>query len=289
MSWRTIEYVVAHEVGHTLGFQHNMKASSLYPIEKIRDREWVKKMGHTPTLMDYSRFNYVAQPEDNIDVIDLIPKIGPYDMWATMWGYKPIAGARTPDDEEKTLNEWAKEQDKTPWLRFSTAGARGSDPGDNTEAVGDADAVKATGLGLKNIERVANMLLTATSHDGEPYDDLGEMYGRVLGQWNLEMGHVIAIVGGVNSQQKHAGQDGVLFTPVPKEKQAEAVKSLTSMLSRRRPGRSSGDSAAHRAERLAGPHQDGADARAHRVAQSDEALAADGSRGVRWRGGLSSN
>ena len=221
-----IEYVVAHEVGHTLGFQHNMKASSTYPIEKVRDREWVKKMGHTPTLMDYSRFNYVAQPEDNIDVADLIPKIGPYDLWATMWGYKPIPGARTPDDEEKMLNEWAREQDKTPWLRFSTAGARGSDPGDNTEAVGDADAVKATGLGLKNIERVANMLLTATSRPGEPYDDLNEMYGRVLGQWNLEMGHVVTVVGGVNSQQKHAGQEGVLFTPVPKERQAEAVKFL---------------------------------------------------------------
>jgi hypothetical protein len=198
----------------------------MYPIEKVRDREWVKKMGHTPTLMDYSRFNYVAQPEDNIDVADLIPKIGPYDKWATMWGYKPIESARTPEDEEKTLNEWAKEQDKTPWLRFSTAGARGSDPGDNTEAVGDADAVKATSLGLKNIERVANMLLTATSRPGEPYDELSEVYGRLLGQWNLEMGHVVAIVGSLNSQQKHGGQEGVLFTPVAKEKQIEAVKFL---------------------------------------------------------------
>jgi hypothetical protein len=112
-----IEYVVAHEVGHTLGFQHNFKASSLYPQEKVRDREWVKKMGHTPTLMDYSRFNYVAQPEDKIDVADLIPGIGPYDRWATMWGYKPIPEAKTPDAEKPTLDEWARQQDKTPWLR----------------------------------------------------------------------------------------------------------------------------------------------------------------------------
>ena len=91
---RLIEYVAAHEVGHTLGFQHNMKASSMYPASKLRDPQWLKTMGHTPTLMDYSRFNYVVQPEDKVDVADLIPRIGPYDKWATMWGYKPIPGAK---------------------------------------------------------------------------------------------------------------------------------------------------------------------------------------------------
>lgn len=222
-----IRYVVAHEVGHTLGFQHNMKASSMYPLEKVRDPKWLKEMGHTPTLMDYSRFNYVAQPEDKIPVEDLIPKIGPYDKWATMWGYKPIPGSASAEDEKKTLDEWAREQDKTPWLRFSTAKSRGADPGENTEAVGDADAVKATELGLKNLKRVADMLLSATSTaKGEPYEDLEELYGRLLGQFRLEMGHVTQLVGGFWSQQKHIGQDGVLFTPVPKEKQAEAVKFL---------------------------------------------------------------
>jgi hypothetical protein len=222
-----IRYVVAHEVGHTLGFQHNMKASSMYPIEKVRDREWVKKMGHTPTLMDYSRFNYVAQPEDKIDPQDLIPKIGPYDKWATMWGYKLIPGCNSSEDEKKTLDAWAREQDKTPWLRFTTAKSRGADPGENTEAVGDADAVAATTLGLKNLKRVADMLLTATTNEkGEPYEDLEEVYGRVLGQWRLEMGHVTQLVGAFNSQQKHIGQEGVLFTPVPRERQAAAVKFL---------------------------------------------------------------
>ncbi|HTF37654.1 MAG TPA: zinc-dependent metalloprotease [Blastocatellia bacterium] len=221
-----IEYVVAHEVGHTLGFQHNMKASALYPADKIRDKEWLKTMGHTPTLMDYSRFNYVVQPEDKVDPALLVPGIGPYDKWATMWGYKPIPGAHTPDQERKTLDEWARAQDKTPWLRFSTAGTRGSDPGENTEAVGDADAVKSTAMGIKNLERVSNMLLTATTRPGEPYDDLEELYGRMLGQWATELNHVTQIVGGVNSQEKYAGQDGVLFTPVPKQQQAAAVRFL---------------------------------------------------------------
>jgi hypothetical protein len=221
-----IEYVVAHEVGHTLGFQHNMKASATYPAEKIRDKEWLKTMGHTPTLMDYSRFNYVVQPEDKIDPALLVPGIGPYDKWATMWGYKPIPGAQTPDAERKTLDEWARAQDKSPWLRFSTAGSRGSDPGENTEAVGDADAVKSTALGIKNLERVSNMLLAATTRPAEPYDDLEELYGRMLGQWATELNHVTQIVGGFHSQEKYGGQEGVLFSPVPKQKQAEAVRFL---------------------------------------------------------------
>ena len=222
-----LRYVVAHEVGHTLGFQHNMKASAMYTLDQVRDPTWVAENGHTPTLMDYSRFNYVAQPEDGIAVEDLIPKIGPYDKWATMWGYKPIPGARTPDEELSTLDEWARVQDETPWYRFSTAQAAGSDPQSMTEAVGDTDAIAATTLGLRNIERVANMLLAATTtRDGAPYDELTEVYGRLLGQWRVEMGHVTQLVGGVLSQQKHIGQEGVRFDPVPPAMQREATKFL---------------------------------------------------------------
>jgi hypothetical protein len=224
---RLIEYVVAHEIGHTLGFQHNFKASSTYPIAKIRDREWVKKMGHVPSIMDYSRFNYVAQPEDGIDANDLIPGIGPYDIWATMWGYKPIPNAKTPDEEKPTLNEWALEQEKTPWLRFNTADAAGSEPGEQSEAVGDADAVLATSLGVKNLQRVMEFLVPATTTEkGESYDDLTEFYGRVLSQWGTEMGHVANIIGGVDGQQKNVGQEGVRFTPIPRDRQANAVKFL---------------------------------------------------------------
>ena len=223
---KLIEYVVAHEVGHSLGFQHNMKASSLYPVEKVRDREWVKTMGHTPTLMDYSRFNYVAQPEDKIDPADLIPKIGPYDKFAVMWGYKPIPGAKTPDEEKPALDEWARVQEKTPYLRFSTEGSRGADYGENTEAVGDADAVRATALGLKNLERVSGYLLKATEEKGENWDQLERVYGRVLGQWSLEMGHVAVIIGSNESQELHGGQAGVRFKPVSRERQKAAVDFL---------------------------------------------------------------
>ena len=222
-----IRFVVAHEVGHTLGFQHNMKASGTYSVAQVRDKQWVKANSHTPTLMDYSRFNYVAQPEDGIDVADLIPKIGPYDKWATMWGYKPIPGAHTPDDEKATLDAWARQQDATAWLRFSTAQAGNTDPQNQSEAVGDADAVQATRLGLKNLERVSSMLLTATTtKPGDPYRELTEVYGRLMAQWTLEMNHVVPLVGGFLSQQRHIGQSGVRFTPVPRARQTEATQFL---------------------------------------------------------------
>jgi hypothetical protein len=223
---RLIEYVICHEVGHTLGFPHNMKASAEYPADKIGDPDWAKKMGHTPSIMDYSRFNYVAQPENHIDPADLVPRVGPYDIYATMWGYKPIPGARTPDDEKKTLDEWARQQDHTPWLRFSTPNSLGSDPGENTEAVGDADAVRSTGLGLKNLERVSDMLIPATTGPDKSYEDLADIYGQMLGQWVLELNHVTAIVGGVDSQEKYGSQDGAIFTPVAKDRQAAAVRFL---------------------------------------------------------------
>jgi len=223
---RLLEYVVCHEVGHTLGFQHNMKASSMYPADKIRDKEWTHKMGHTPSIMDYSRFNYVAQPEDGIATEDLIPRIGPYDVWATHWGYAPL-DAQSPNDEKPTLDKWAREQDSTPWYRFSTANSAGSDPGEETEAVGDADAVKSTAMGMKNLQRVAKLLMPATAwKEGETYEDLNELYGRMLSQWQLEMNHVAQVVGGFNSQEKVVGQEGRIFTLVPKVRQEEAVKFL---------------------------------------------------------------
>ncbi|HUR21306.1 MAG TPA: zinc-dependent metalloprotease [Vicinamibacterales bacterium] len=222
-----MRYVVAHEVGHTLGFQHNMKASSTYTIEQVRDPKWVKENGHTPTLMDYSRFNYVAQPEDKIDPADLIPKIGPYDKWAAMWGYKPIPTAKTPDQEKPTLDAWAREQDSKPYLRFSTEGQDGTDPGDETEAVGDADAVRATTLGMKNLARVSEMLMSATSsRAGDPWTELEEVYGRMVSQWTTEMNHVARMIGGLNSQQKHIGQNGVRFEVLARAKQQEAIQYL---------------------------------------------------------------
>ena len=176
--------------------------------------------------MDYSRFNYVAQPEDNIprrilfrksDLTTSGPRCG-----ATNRFRRKDAGRRKEDAQRMGQGTGCK----ILVCVFPPINARGSDPGENTEAVGDADAIVATGLGIKNLKRVADMLLPATSQPGEPYDDLEELYARMLGQWSLELNHVTGIVGGFNSQQKHNGQDGVRFVIVPKERQAAAVRFL---------------------------------------------------------------
>lgn len=227
LAGRLMEYVVAHEIGHSLGFQHNMKASAMYLADSIRNRDFVHRMGHTPTLMDYSRYNYVAQPADNIALEDLIPRIGPYDIWATKWGYLPIAGARTPDEERTALDALAREQDAKPWLRFSTSDAAGSDPRNNTEAVGDDDAVKSTGYGLKNIKRLVPMLIPATTGTAtDDYADLKELFGRLVGQWATELRHVAVIPGSRESQEKYISQPGVRFTPVSAARQRDAVRFL---------------------------------------------------------------
>jgi hypothetical protein len=227
---KMLQFVVAHEIGHTLGLYHNHKASSEYPADSLHSATWVHIMGHCPSIMDYARFNYVAQPEDNISLADLMPRVGPYDRFAIMWGYKPIPGTFNPEAELPVLDTLVRMQDSIPWYRFGhaaeTMGGGNPDPGDETEAVGDADAVKSTGYGVKNIKRAMPLLLQVAQKPAEDNSDLGEIYNAIFKQWSLEMGHVVAIVGGADVRTKYGGQPGPIYTPVSRARQLEAMKFL---------------------------------------------------------------
>jgi len=221
---RLVEYVVTHEIGHSIGFPHNMKASAMYPADSLRSADFLRRMGgHVATLMDYSRFNYVAQPEDDIPPELLVPNVGPYDKFAVRWGYRPILDADTPEEERETLDEWARAQDTIPWFRFTTSDAT-NDPANLTEAVGDENAVQSSMLGLENLQRVMDMLIGVAETPGEDYELLEELYDNAVGQWGRYMGHVGALVGGANTQEKYG--TGIRFEPVSAERQAEAVAFL---------------------------------------------------------------
>jgi hypothetical protein len=225
LTGRLLEFVIAHEIGHTIGLQHDQIGSSTYPADSIRSASWVHKMGHSPSIMDYSRYNYVAQPEDKLALEDIIPRVGPYDKWAIGWGYRPIPGANTTEAERATLEKWTRVQDTLPWLRFSANNDFGG-YGTLNEAVGDADPVKSTALGYKNLQRVIGYVSGAATKAGEDNSDLKEVYDRTVGQWATEAGHVATIVGGGTVWYKSGSQTGPVYVALSKTRQSDAVKFL---------------------------------------------------------------
>ncbi|KAF9659895.1 zinc-dependent metalloprotease [Tenacibaculum sp. ZH5_bin.1] len=224
---RLIRFVSSHEVGHTLGLPHNMGSSVAYPVDSLRSAEFTKKNGTAPSIMDYARFNYVAQPEDK--GVALMPNIGPYDKYAINWGYRPILD-KSAKDEKTILNQWIKEKAGNPVYRFGHQQVRNIiDPSSQTEDLGD-DAMKASAYGIKNLQRILPRLEEWTTEDGETYEELKTMYGQVVGQFNRYMGHVSSNIGGVYEYFKTADQDGAVYVHVPKEHQKRALQFVNNEL-----------------------------------------------------------
>lgn len=222
-----IRFVAAHEVGHTLGYPHNMGSSPAYTVDQLRDKAFTDTHGVAPSIMDYARFNYVAQPEDGIT--NFFPMIGEYDLWVTQYGYKPIANVTSPDDEEDILNAWIKEKGDDPIYRYGRQRRTPVDPTSQTEDIGH-DAMIASELGIRNLKRILDKLMEWTTEDGKNYDELAELYGNVVGQFNRYTGHVVSNVGGIYEYYKTADQEGAVYTHVEKEKQKRAVAFLNEQL-----------------------------------------------------------
>lgn len=220
-----IRFVSSHEVGHTLGLRHNMGASFATPVEKLRDKAWVEKNGHTVSIMDYARFNYVAQPEDSVGPAGIYPRIGEYDKWAIEWGYKPIPEARTAEEEAGILTRKTTSRlEANPSLWFGGEGIIG-DPRSNTEDLSD-NAMRANTYGIKNLQRVMKGLPQWTKEEGDNHENLKEMYKAVLDQYSKYCWHVAKYIGGAYYTIKADDQIGKVVQPVPRLIQKEAIDYL---------------------------------------------------------------
>ncbi len=211
--------VISHEIGHALGLPHNMKASSAYPVDSLRSGTFTQKMGIATTIMDYARYNYVAQPGDKN--IRFVRQLGPYDDYSIEWGYRYFPG-ETPETEKTILKEFVNKKSLDPIYMF---GGIWDDPNSQTENIGD-DPVKATDYGIKNLKIVIKNLDEWTTPNGNSYDDLKELYGEFISVYRRYIYHVINIIGGVNETLMNKGQNSIPYKNVSKDKQLRALNSL---------------------------------------------------------------
>jgi hypothetical protein len=212
--------VISHEVGHALGLPHNMAASFAYPVDSLRSGKFTQKYGIAATIMDYARYNYIAQPGDKN--IRFIRQLGPYDHYSINWGYRKIKNAKSPKAETSLLNQWISDKADNPIYRF---GAQRFDPSAQTEGIGN-DQVKASSYGIKNLKIVANNLEDWTSNQTNNYDDLKELYAELLGVWSRYSGHVTGNIGGIYEYNKNPNQEGNIYTNVDRNRQKESMEWL---------------------------------------------------------------
>jgi len=217
-----IRFVGAHEVGHTLGLPHNFGSSAAVPVDSLRSPSYTDDHGTAPSIMDYARFNYIAQPGDGVE--NFFPRVGEYDKWAVKWGYTWF-GDMSLEEQKEQLHEWTKERADDPVYFYGRQTSSKIDPRSQNEDLGD-NSMKASTYGIANLQVITDNLIDWISEYGEDFSELDELYGQILGQWSRYMGHVTQNVGGVYENDKTFDQEGGVYEPTPKDLQKEAMDFL---------------------------------------------------------------
>lgn len=223
----SMRYVASHEIGHTLGLMHNMGASYAYPVDSLRSPSFTQKYGTTPSIMDYARNNYIAQPGDFDRGVKLTPPIlGVYDIYAIAWGYRLIPGANTPAEEVATLTQWIEEKKADPMYEFGAQQFMAIiDPTDQTEDLSN-DHLRAGDYAISNLKIIMSNLEKWAAEPGKPYDDLDEIYDQLVKQYSRHIGHVMTYIGGVEFKDARQGGKNAARTHLDRATQKKAMQWL---------------------------------------------------------------
>ncbi|PKP29050.1 MAG: hypothetical protein CVU01_01920 [Bacteroidetes bacterium HGW-Bacteroidetes-18] len=218
------QFVTAHEAGHAFGLKDANYGEYAYPFEKMRNESWLRKMGHTPSIMSYARHNHIVQPKDSIPPSLLVQKVGPMDIYQIKWGYQTIPGTNRPEEELHYLEKIVREQDSVPWYRCNI-GSESLGPGSTNEVVDNDDPVQSIRLSLKNLKKVIE-LLPSINQSQRDNALLERLYNKSLDLWYHQMSQVMSLIGGYTLQYKSGAQPGEVYTPIPPKVQEEAMEFL---------------------------------------------------------------